>query len=309
MTLPDTSIRLLLVSYLLLGGVNAAMQGRTTPRQSSSVLARVLARPWGVKQGLKLDSNSANEKTQDHNPMEAAEGYAARGSNNTVHSHLSPDDLTRTKNAPKVVLMGGPSSGKGTQSHRIVECYDVVHLSTGDMLREAVAQETAVGMIAKDYMDQGALVPDEIITKIVLDRIEQPDCLQKGWILDGFPRTRGQAEAMQQLGIIPDLFIFLDVPDSELAERVVGRRTDPITGKIYHLKFFPPPNEEIRDRLVQRSDDTVAKMENRLRQFHGNVDSVRQFYDDVFIEVSGLGTPEEISDGIFGAIDKRHLLV
>jgi adenylate kinase len=304
MPLPDTGIRLLLVSYLLLGGVNAAMQGRTVPRQSSSVLAR----PWGVKQDLKLDSNSANEKSQDHNLIGAAEGNAAKTSNNTVHSHLSPD-LDRTQNAPKVVLMGGPSSGKGTQSHRIVERYDVVHLSTGDMLREAVAQETAVGLIAKDYMDQGELVPDEIITKIVLDRIKQPDCVQRGWILDGFPRTRGQAETMQQLGIIPDLFIFLDVPDSELVERVVGRRTDPITGKIYHLKFFPPPTEEIRDRLVQRSDDTVAKMENRLRQFHGNVDSVRQFYDDVFTEVSGLGTPEEISDGIFGAIDKRHLLV
>lgn len=198
--------------------------------------------------------------------------------------------------------MGGPASGKGTQCERIAAEYGVVHLSTGDMLREAVRQNSETGKIAKIYIDAGELVPDEIMIKIVTERISQSDCQERGWLLDGFPRTPAQAEGMK---ISADLFIFLKVPDSELIERVVGRRLDPTTGKIYHIKYFPPP-EDIQERLEQRSDDTKEKMTNRLRQFHNNVHAVRSYYEDILTEIDGTGSPDDITQRIIQAINSKR---
>jgi adenylate kinase len=301
----NTTMPLLILASLLLCATG--MQGRIVSHDTNSLTAR----PWGVvKQALKVGRHFGHDRQFSLSTIEISHNVEALKSTKSTSASSVPSSntLERHHHHPQIVLMGGPSSGKGTQSHRIVEHYDLVHLSTGDMLRETVERDSAtgIGAIAKDYMERGELVPDEIITQIVLDRISQPDCLQKGWILDGFPRTRVQAEALKKLGIIPDLFIFLNVPDSELTERVIGRRTDPITGKIYHVKFFPPPTEEIRDRLVLRSDDTLASMENRLKIFHGNVDSVRQCYEDVFVELSGLGTPDEVAASVFRAIDEQH---
>lgn len=200
--------------------------------------------------------------------------------------------------------MGGPASGKGTQCEKIASEYGVIHLSTGDMLREAVRQSSEIGKIAKSYMDAGELVPDEIMIQIVTERISQADCKRHGYLLDGFPRTPAQAEALQKMGISADLFVFLDVPDSELIARVVGRRLDPVTGKIYHMKYFPPP-ADIVDRLTQRSDDTVEKMTNRLHQFHDNANAVRSYYDDVLVQVNGMGSPESITERIMTVIDSR----
>ena len=148
----------------------------------------------------------------------------------------------------KLIIAGAPASGKGTQCENIKEEFGVVHLSTGDMLRAAAAAGTEVGVKAKEFMDAGKLVTDEIIIGVVKERLAMDDCTSDGWLLDGFPRTRAQADALAEAGIECDAFIFLDVPDSSLIERVVGRRTDPETGKIYHVKFSPPENEEVSER-------------------------------------------------------------
>jgi len=179
----------------------------------------------------------------------------------------------------------------------------VVHLSTGDMLRAAVAAGTEVGKQAKDFMDSGKLVPDEVIIGVVKDRLDESDCVESGWLLDGFPRTPAQAEALADAGVSADCFIFLNVPDDVLVERVVGRRTDPETGKIYHMTFSPPEDEEILARLEQRSDDTEEKVKVRLEQFHANVDAVKGSYTDIAVEVDGTKKPDEVSATIVEAID------
>jgi len=179
----------------------------------------------------------------------------------------------------------------------------VIHLSTGDMLRAAVAAGTDVGKEAKDFMDAGKLVPDEVIIGIVKDRLEESDCVKSGWLLDGFPRTPAQAEALVDAGVSADCFLFLAVPDDILVERVVGRRTDPETGKIYHLTFSPPEDEEVLARLEQRSDDTEEKVKVRLEEFRANVDAVKGVYTDISVEVDGTKEPEEVSVTIIEAID------
>ncbi|KAL3821971.1 hypothetical protein ACHAXA_004459 [Cyclostephanos tholiformis] len=208
------------------------------------------------------------------------------------------------KTAPfKLIIAGAPASGKGTQCELIKLKYGVIHLSTGDMLRAAVAAGSEVGKRAKDFMDAGKLVPDEVIIGAVKERLAAPDCVESGWLLDGFPRTPAQAKALADAGIFADCFIFLNVPDDILVERVVGRRTDPVTGKIYHMKFNIPKDKEILARLTQRSDDTEEKIKVRLEQFHSNVASVRGRYADIDIEVDGTKTPEEVSGMIAKSID------
>jgi len=222
--------------------------------------------------------------------------------------HLADDDSSRQEessdNPLRIIIMGGPASGKGTQCEKIASKYGVIHLSTGDMLREAVRTGSEIGAVARSYMDAGQLVPDEIMIQIVTERISQSDCRKHGYLLDGFPRTPAQAEALSKMGISADLFVFLNVPDSELIARVVGRRLDPVTGKIYHMKYLPPP-EEIRDRLTQRSDDTVEKMTNRLQQFHHNVNAVRSYYESVLVEVDGTGSPDSITERIMNEIEAK----
>ena len=172
------------------------------------------------------------------------------------------------------------------------------------MLRAAVAAGTDVGKQAKDFMDAGKLVPDEVIIGVVKDRLDESDCVKSGWLLDGFPRTPAQAEALADAGVSADCFIFLNVPDDVLVERVVGRRTDPETGKIYHMTFSPPEDEEILARLEQRSDDTEEKVKVRLEQFHANVDAVKGSYTDIAVEVDGTKSPDEVSAIIMEAIDR-----
>ena len=193
---------------------------------------------------------------------------------------------------------------QNSQASRILLFVDgVIHLSTGDMLRAAVAAGTDVGKEAKDFMDAGKLVPDEVIIGIVKDRLEESDCVKSGWLLDGFPRTPAQAEALVDAGVSADCFLFLAVPDDILVERVVGRRTDPETGKIYHLTFSPPEDEEVLARLDQRSDDTEEKVKVRLEEFRANVDAVKGVYTDISVEVDGTKEPEEVSVTIIEAID------
>lgn len=213
------------------------------------------------------------------------------------------DDADGGGSVPKLIIAGAPASGKGTQCELIKEKYGVVHLSTGDMLRAAVSAGTDVGKQAKDFMDAGKLVPDEVIIGVVKDRLDESDCVESGWLLDGFPRTPAQAEALADAGVTADCFIFLNVPDEALIERVVGRRTDPETGKIYHMTFSPPDDEEVLARLEQRSDDTEEKVKVRLEQFHANVDAVKGSYTDIAMEVDGTQKPEEVSATIMKSID------
>lgn len=252
----------------------------------------------------KLNASKAKQKSvsrtkwseaRNHgNPSSALSDPSTNGSENSVVVVVPP----------RLIIAGAPASGKGTQCELIKQKYGVVHLSTGDMLRAAVSAGTDVGKIAKEYMDSGRLVPDEVIIGVVKERLNSPDCTESGWLLDGFPRTLAQAQALADAGITADCFIFLNVPDSVLVERVVGRRTDPITGKIYHATFSPPPNdEEILKRLEHRSDDTEEKITVRLGQFHANVEAVKGSYEDIAVEVDGTQRPEEVSAMIMKMID------
>jgi adenylate kinase len=194
---------------------------------------------------------------------------------------------------PKFIISGAPASGKGTQCEFIKKEFNVVHLSTGDMLRSAAEAGTSVGLEAKEFMDKGDLVPDETIIAVVLDRLKQNDCATKGWLLDGFPRTRAQADALEKAGIECDVFIQLDVDENLLVERVVGRRMDPETGKIYHLKYSPPKDDEITQRLVHRSDDTEEKVVVRIQNYKANLDSIVDKYSSRIVRINGNVTPNE----------------
>ncbi|KAK3006350.1 hypothetical protein RJ639_017860 [Escallonia herrerae] len=159
----------------------------------------------------------------------------------------------------KIMISGAPASGKGTQCELITKKYGLVHIAAGDLLRAEIAAGTENGRRAKEYMEIGQLVPNEIVVMMVKDRLSQPDSEEKGWLLDGYPRSSSQATALKEFGFEPDLFILLEVPEEILVERVVGRRLDPVTGKIYHLQYSPPETEEIAARLTQRFDDTEEK--------------------------------------------------
>lgn len=215
----------------------------------------------------------------------------------------SADNNKSTRlHAVNIIIAGAPASGKGTQCEIIKEEFGVVHLSTGDMLRAAVVAGTDVGKKAKDFMDSGKLVPDEVIIGIVKDRLDEDDCKTQGWLLDGFPRTQAQAKALEEAGVTADCFLFLDVPDEVLVERVVGRRTDPVTGKIYHMTFSPPKDDEIMKRLEQRSDDTEEKVKVRLEQFHTNVDAVKDSYTEIIVAIDGNQAPKDVSSKIMETI-------
>lgn len=188
---------------------------------------------------------------------------------------------------PHILISGAPASGKGTQCEYVVDKYDVVHISTGDMLRSAVKKKTTLGVKAKSYMDEGGLVPDDIVISMLKERIAQDDCARKGWLLDGFPRTVVQAEALTDANILPDAVVVLDVEDDVLIERVVGRRTDPETGKIYHLTFGPPTDPEVIGRLTQRSDDTEEKARVRLENYYTHARSIQEHYASMLSKVDG----------------------
>ena len=153
------------------------------------------------------------------------------------------------------------------------------------------------GKIAKEYMDRGDLVPDGVVIDMVKDRLAQDDATSNGWLLDGYPRSGSQAAALEEAGIRPELFIVLEVPDEILIERVVGRRLDPDTGKIYHMIFDPPP-KEIEARLTTRSDDTEEKAKNRLATHEKNVNAVVDNYKEIICYVNGNKSKAEVFSDI-----------
>lgn len=204
--------------------------------------------------------------------------------------------------APLVVIAGPPAAGKGTQCEKIKEKFGYVHISTGDILRANVKEGTELGKKAEEYMTAGKLVPSELIVDLVKDRLAKPDVAEKGCLLDGFPRAPDQAKAMTDAGIEVDKFILIEVPDDTLVERGCGRRLDPETGEIYHLKFKPPP-AEIVDRLVHRSDDQEESIRNRLAIYHEQVNGILPFFESVVCKIDGLPKPSEVTEKVFAALE------
>ncbi|CAA6667793.1 unnamed protein product [Spirodela intermedia] len=184
---------------------------------------------------------------------------------------------------------------KGTQCELIKDKYGLVHIAAGDLLRAEVAAGTENGKQAKYYMEKGMLVPDEIVVNMVKERLLQPDVEENGWLLDGYPRSLSQAAALENLGIHPELFILLDS---------CGRRLDPVTGKIYHLKYSPPENEEIAARLTQRFDDTEEKVKLRLQTHHQNVEAVLGVYENIIVKINGNAPKGQVFSEIDAALSE-----
>jgi adenylate kinase len=220
-----------------------------------------------------------------------------------VATGLCNDD--RGAVAPKhLIIAGPPAGGKGTQCELIAKKYGVVHISTGDVLRAAVSRGSDVGVEAKQYMDEGKLVPDEVIVQLVLDRIAQPDCVKHGFLLDGFPRSKVQAEALAENKVNIDRFVLMDVPDDILIERVDGRRLDPETSKIYHLVLSPPENDEIAARLIQRDDDTAEKIKIRIATYKENLAGVTGIFEDCVRNIDGNQAKDKVFEQCCKAIEE-----
>jgi adenylate kinase len=215
----------------------------------------------------------------------------------------------------RIILLGAPGAGKGTQATHIKEKYNIPQISTGDMLRAAVKAGTQLGLEAKKFMDAGGLVPDEVIIGLVKERIKDADC-QAGFLFDGFPRTIPQAEAMKQAGVGIDYVVEIDVPDEAIVERMSGRRSHPASGRTYHVKFNPPKvagkDDITGEDLVQREDDKEETVQKRLQVYHDQTKQLVGYYSDwansgiggapKYVKVNGLGDMEKIRDNIFAQL-------
>ena len=213
----------------------------------------------------------------------------------------------------KLILLGPPGAGKGTQAVRLVEYYGIPQISTGDILRKAVKDGTELGVQAKSYMDKGALVPDEVVIGIIRDRIVEPDCAN-GYILDGFPRTIAQAEALDEmlgkLGTGIDHVLNISLGDDEIIKRLTGRRTCANCGAGYHVLFDPPKKEGICDKcggkLIQRDDDKEATIRERLKVYRAQTEPLIAYYEGkkLLRTIPGEGTMEEIFQKILQVLGK-----
>jgi adenylate kinase len=216
----------------------------------------------------------------------------------------------------KLILLGAPGAGKGTQAKFICEKYAIPQISTGDMLRAAVKAGTPLGIEAKKVMDAGGLVSDDIIIGLVKDRLLQDDC-KGGYLFDGFPRTIPQAEAMKSANVVLDFVLEIDVDDSEIIERMSGRRVHPASGRTYHVKFNPPKAEgkddETGEALVQRDDDKEETVKKRLEVYHSQTKPLIDYYakwsasGDASApkcrKIAGVGTVDQIKQAAFLALN------
>jgi len=199
--------------------------------------------------------------------------------------------------------MGPPGAGKGTQAERLVDDFDLPYYATGDILRAAVADESELGKEAKQYMDEGDLVPDELICKVIMERVDSQEA-EDGFLLDGFPRTGGQAQTLEQALENRDrsltAALLIDAPDEEVIRRLTGRRICKKNGHVYHTEFDPPKNEGVCDQdgsqLVQRDDDKPETVKKRLSVFHDQNDDLIEFYEDrgLLRRFDGTRQPDEV---------------
>lgn len=215
----------------------------------------------------------------------------------------------------RVILLGAPGAGKGTQATYIKEKFNIPQISTGDMLRAAVKAGTQLGLKAKAFMDSGGLVPDEVIIGLVKERILDTDC-QAGFLFDGFPRTIPQAEAMKKAGVDIDYVVEIDVPDEEIIQRMSGRRVHLASGRTYHVIFNPPKvagkDDVTGEDLVQRVDDEEATVIKRLEVYHSQTRPLVDYYSlwakdgsshaPQYVRITGTGAVEAIRDQVFAAL-------
>jgi adenylate kinase len=215
----------------------------------------------------------------------------------------------------RLILLGAPGAGKGTQANFIKEKFNIPQISTGDMLRAAIKAGTELGMAAKKVMDAGGLVSDDIMIGLVKDRLQEPDCA-KGYLFDGFPRTIKQADAMKDAGINVDYVLEIDVPDESIVERMSGRRSHPGSGRVYHIKFNPPKVDNLDDvtgePLIQRDDDKAETVMKRLAVYHNQTEVLLGYYNKwaqsglpgapKYRRISGVGPVEQIRDAAFAAL-------
>ncbi|OUO78846.1 adenylate kinase [Blautia sp. An249] len=213
----------------------------------------------------------------------------------------------------RLIMLGAPGAGKGTQAKKIAEKYSIPHISTGDIFRANIKNGTELGKKAKTYMDQGLLVPDELVCDLVVDRVGQPDC-EKGYVLDGFPRTIPQAEsldaALKAVGSKIDYAIDVDVPDENIISRMSGRRACLKCGATYHLKYAAPKKEGVCDTcgeaLVLREDDKPETVQKRLNVYHEQTQPLIDYYTkaEILVTVDGTKDMEEVFQAITEILDK-----
>lgn len=215
----------------------------------------------------------------------------------------------------RVILLGAPGAGKGTQAQFIMSHYGIPQISTGDMLRAAVKAGTPLGIKAKSIMDAGQLMPDDLIIDIVKSRIEEPDCA-KGFLFDGFPRTIPQAQALIDAGIRIDHVIEIHVDDEEIVTRLSGRRVHPGSGRVYHLEHQPPQQEGVDDvtgeALIQREDDKEETVRHRLSVYHEQTEPLVEFYKQqiakgdadapTYTQIKGVGGVQDIKAKVFAVL-------
>lgn len=215
----------------------------------------------------------------------------------------------------RLILLGAPGAGKGTQAKFITERYGIPQISTGDMLRAARAAGTPLGLAAQKVMDSGGLVSDDIIIGLVKDRLTMPDCAN-GYLFDGFPRTVPQADAMKQAQVHLDFVVEIDVPDSEIIERISGRRVHPASGRTYHVHFHPPKladhDDVTGEPLIQRDDDKEETVKKRLEVYHSQTEVLLGYYAGwaasglagapKYRKVAGVGPVESIRSKVFEAL-------
>ena len=215
----------------------------------------------------------------------------------------------------RLILLGPPGAGKGTQAAYIMEKYNIPQISTGDMLRAAVKAGSELGRQAKSFMDSGGLVPDDVIIGLVKERIQENDC-KNGFLFDGFPRTIPQADALREAGVEIDFVVEIDVDDEEIIKRLSGRRVHPDSGRTYHIDFNPPKAAGIDDvtgePLIQRDDDKEDTIKKRLEVYHEQTELLVEYYSTQaqnvsntspkYVKVSGVGSLDAIKEKIFDAL-------
>ena len=213
----------------------------------------------------------------------------------------------------RLIFLGPPGAGKGTQARFICQRFGIPQISTGDMLRAAVSAGSDLGLLVKAAMESGGLVTDDVIIRLVRERTDEPDCIN-GYLLDGFPRTMAQAEALDAAQVVIDAVVEIEVPDDEIVRRLSGRRSHPASGRVYHTVNNPPKSDGFDDitgePLIQRDDDREDVIRKRLKTFHAQTAVLSSYYsgktnaDPVFIKVNGFRPIDEVKADIIGQLER-----